>query len=236
MSQAIIEEYYAFLNNKAFPCVGAKAALGREQINCYVAGHLACPKDDREILKFIYTFIDEYRNAATSFHSAAIIFTQPLIIHTEEMFDALLWQRLQSLSDLDAQHYSYDDRVDADPASPHFSFSLKQEAFFIIGLHPAAGRAARQFKYPTLVFNPHAEFQKLRQAGRYEPMKQTVRKRDIKYSGSVNPMLKDFGESSEVYQYSGQKYDSNWQCPLKINHATTEKNSEPGTSQHHSSA
>ena len=108
------------------------------------------------------------------------------------------------------------------------TLSSKQEAFFILGLHPGAGRAARQFKYPTLVFNPHAEFQKLREAHRYEPMKEVVRKRDIKYSGSINPMLKDFGELSEVYQYSGINYDNHWQCPLKINHGT-------GTnSEHHS--
>jgi FPC/CPF motif-containing protein YcgG len=55
-------------------------------------------------------------------------------------------------------------------------------------------------------------------------MKNTVRKRDIAFSGSVNPMLQDFGESSEVYQYSGRKYDDSWQCPLKITHAETKHN------------
>lgn len=37
------------------------------------------------------------------------------------------------------------------------------------------------------------------------------------YSGSINPMLEDFGTSSEVYQYSGRKYDAEWRCPLKFN-------------------
>ena len=255
-NDAIIEEYYSFLGEKAFPCVGAKAALGRQKVRAMVAGHMACPRDDRAILDFLYTFIDHYRQSSTSYHSAAIIFSEPLIIHSEELFDALLWQRLQSLHNLDALQYAYDIRVDADPSSPHFSFSLKSEAFFILGLHAAAGRAARRFRYPTLVFNPHAEFEKLRQTyasmkvsstdpdnkdksqgsmrpieNLYDRMKNTVRKRDILYSGSVNPMLKDFGESSEVYQYSGRIYDSNWQCPLNINHATTEKTS---TTEHHS--
>ena len=84
-----------------------------------------------------------------------------------------------------------------------------------------------QFKYPALVFNPHAQFEKLRSTAKYEVMKNTVRKRDIALSGSVNPMLQDFGESSEVYQYSGRKYDADWQCPLKITHAEVKHNPSP---------
>src|ERR1700730_16719391 len=213
-SQAIIGEYLAFINNKAFPCVGAKAALARQHIKCMVADHMECPKDDRAILQFLYDFVDDYRNSGGTFHSAAIIFKGPVSVN-EESFDELLWKRLQALEDLDKRNYAHDERVHADPSSAHFSFSLKEEAFFIIGLHPSSSRPTRQFKYPTLAFNPHAQFEKLREANRYKKMKDTVRKRDIAYSGSVNPMLKDFGESSEVYQYSGRKYDNKWQCPLK---------------------
>jgi len=223
---AVIKEYFAYLHNKAFPCVGAKAALAQQHIKCMVADNMACPKDDHTILKFLYEFVDNYRNAKETFHSAAIIFKKPES-PDEEMFDELLWQRLQALADFDAENYIYDTRVDANPSSANFSFSLKEEAFFIIGLHPLSSRRARQFKYPALVFNPHAEFEKLRQAHRYQQMKDVVRRREIEYSGSVNPMLKDFGESSEVYQYSGRNYDKEWQCPLKINHASIKYNSSP---------
>ena len=222
--QAIIEEYIAYLNNKEFPCIAAKAALAKQQIKYMVADHIACPKDDLAILQFLYDFVDDYRNSKEFFHSAAIIFKEPEF-HNEEMFDRLLWQRLQALADLDAKNHCYDARVDADPSSAYFSFSLKEEAFFIIGLHPLSSRPTRQFKYPTLVFNPHAQFEKLRETNRYENMKIAVRKRDIAYSGSVNPMLKDFGEASEVYQYSGLKYDNQWKCPLKVKHAEIKHNS-----------
>ena len=164
-----------------------------------------------------------YRNSNEFYHSAAIIFTGPQIIN-EEMFDALLWQRLQALEILDAENYKYDNRVEADPASAKFSFSIKEEAFYIIGLHAASSRQARRFIHPTLVFNPHAQFEQLRASSKYDAMKNTVRKRDIAFSGSVNPMLQDFGEASEVFQYSGRKYDDSWKCPLKITHATTKHN------------
>lgn len=217
----IIDQYLSYLDNKAFPCIAAKAALAKKHINCMVVDHMACPKDDYAILKFLYHFIDEYRKADDFYYSAAIIFREPVTL-TEPLFDQLLWQRLQSLANMDAQQYVYDKRVSNDPASERFSFSLKEEALFIIGLHPGSSREARRFAYPTLAFNPHAQFEKLRAGDRYEKMKEAVRKRDTLYSGSVNPMLADFGEASEVYQYSGRYYDNDWQCPLKINHATNQ--------------
>ena len=216
--ESIIKEYEAYLEKKEFACIAAKAALGRQQIKCFVAGHLAFPKDDVTILEFLYSFIDEYRKSDELYHSAAIIFKGPAM-HNETMFDEMLWARLQSLSDIDAQTYGYDKRVAADPASGKFSFSLKEEAFYIVGLHPASSRLTRQFSYPTLVFNPHKQFEQLRETAKYNNIKGAVRKRDVAYSGSVNPMLDDFGEVSEVFQYSGRKYDESWQCPLKINHA-----------------
>jgi FPC/CPF motif-containing protein YcgG len=223
-AEKIIQEYKEYLSNKEFPCVAAKAALSRGQIKCMVADHMGCPANDRDILQFLYDFVDIYRSSSESFYSAAVLFKAPHV-DSEEMFDKLLWQRLQALADMDAANYSYDKRVNNDPSSAHFSFSLKEEAFFIIGLHPAATRVTRQFSYPALVFNPHAEFEKLREKNQYERMKDIVRKRDIAYSGSANPMLQDFGEISEVYQYSGRNYDAGWECPLKIRHAEIKNNS-----------
>ncbi len=195
--QSIIEEYLSYLNDKAFPCTGARAALAQGYIQCMVAGHMGCPADDRTILQFLYDFVDEYREAKDNFHSAAVLFKAPAILN-EGSFDALLWQRLQALADLDAEKYAFDPRVNADPSFPDFSFSLKKEAFYIIGLHPASSRPARRFSYPVLAFNPHAQFERLRETDHYESMKAVVRRRDIVLSGSVNPMLDDFGNVSEV--------------------------------------
>jgi FPC/CPF motif-containing protein YcgG len=224
--EEIIEAYHNFIGKKDFACVAARAALAKEHIKCFVADHMACPKDDAAILEFLYHFIDYYRETKEPFHSAAIIFKGP-DMYSEDMYESLLWQRLQALSNMDANIYGYDQRVDADPASPKFSFSLKEEAFFIIGLHPSSSRPTRQFGYPAIVFNPHAEFEKLRSGDRYDKLKTVVRKRDVAYSGTINPMLDDFGTVSEVYQYSGKKYSTNWQCPLQINHARISNNPTP---------
>ncbi|MEO6219635.1 MAG: guanitoxin biosynthesis heme-dependent pre-guanitoxin N-hydroxylase GntA [Ginsengibacter sp.] len=225
-SEKIQQEYFKYIDNKDFACIAAKAALAKQQLQCLVVDSMACPKDDTDILKFLYKFIDCYQNSKELYHSAAVIFKEPLF-NSEEMFEKLMWQRLQAISDMDSIEYNYDSRVDHDPASPNFSFSVKKESLFIIGLHPASSRLLRRFKYPALVFNPHMQFEELKDKGKYKKMKDTVRKRDIAFSGSVNPMLTDFGEASEVYQYSGRQYNTAWQCPLKINHAANENNTTP---------
>jgi uncharacterized protein len=211
--EEIIKEYWEFLNKKEFPCIGAKAALSRNHIKCIVLNHMGCPAEDAEALQFMYHFVDGYRISKDPYHSAAVIFKKPTNI-TEEVFEDLFWHRLNALSILDKRMYDHDSRVDSDPTSDKYSFSLKAEAFFIVGLHPASSRKARQFKYPTLVFNPHAEFEKLRTSKRFAKMKEVVRKRDVAYSGSINPMLEDFGNASEVYQYSGKQYTADWVCPF----------------------
>ena len=206
--------------------MAAHEAAVKETICCFVADHMACPKDDHQILSFIYQFVDHYRNVSKGFHSCAIIFAQPENM-TEEEFDVYLWQRLQALNDMDAKRYPYDNRVTPDITSPNFSFSLKEEAFYVIGIHPSSSRLARKFDHPVLVFNPHSQFEKLREEHLYHKMQNIVRKRDEVYSGSVNPMLADFGEGPEVFQYSGRQYESDWKCPLQIRHAKPD---------HHSSA
>ncbi|MEO6316680.1 MAG: guanitoxin biosynthesis heme-dependent pre-guanitoxin N-hydroxylase GntA [Chitinophagaceae bacterium] len=219
--RSIRDAFAAAVGETEFPCIMARSALANQQLRSMTAGHMACPNNDRAILDFLYEFIDEFKKAGAGYHSAVIIFDQP-VETTETLFEQLFWQRLQALADLDARNFGYDKRVSADPMSENFSFSLKEEAFYIIGLHPASSRKARRFSHPAIVFNPHAQFEALRAANKYDKIKQVIRKRDLQYSGSVNPMLKDFGTATEAFQYSGNKYDDQWKCPLHIKHEPNE--------------
>ena len=85
----------------------------------------------------------------------------------------------------------------------------------MIGLHPNASRPARRFAYPMLVFNLHDQFERLREHGTYEKMRETILARDEKLAGDINPMLAKYGESSEARQYSGRMVDDEWQCPFQ---------------------
>ena len=223
--ETIVEEFKNFILDGTYPCVAARAAVSRAHVPCLVVhNNMDKADDDARILLFIYDFVMQFRKVNTTLHSAAVIFTGPEKI-TEDYFETFLWDRLQCLSTLDAGRFPYDARVSRDPASPHFSFSLGEEAFFIIGLHPASSRPARRFKYPAMVFNPHTQFDNLRATHQYDKMKQIVRKRDEIYSGSINPMLKDFGEASEATQYTGRQHDAEWTCPLHITHGSKNNSS-----------
>lgn len=214
----IKQQYLSFLARKEFPCIGAKAALAKGEVRIIAANHMAYPDDDRDILQHIYSFVDDIRLHTPLYATAAVIFAEPAVV-TEAEFDKLFWKRLQAISDLDAVNFAYDPRVASDPESADFSFSLKEEAFYVVGMHALSSRKARQFSYPAMVFNPHTQFDRLKQVGKYEGMKNVIRSRDLKFSGSINPMLADFGESSEVLQYTGIKYDNDWKCPFFARHA-----------------
>jgi FPC/CPF motif-containing protein YcgG len=214
-SVAIEEVYQSFLNSRDYPCVGAKAAVAAGHISCLVAADMNSDADDRRILEYLYDFVDRYRDGDRKYYSAAVVFEQPLVLD-EVMFEKLLWKRLQGLHDLDSLYFSHDPAVSQDPSSPNFGFSIKEEAMFVIGLHPESSRKARRFAYPALAFNPHGQFEVLRETGKYDTFKHTIRERDLRYSGSINPMLRDFGTASEATQYSGKFNGEDWVCPLNM--------------------
>jgi FPC/CPF motif-containing protein YcgG len=82
-------------------------------------------------------------------------------------------------------------------------------------MHANSSRDARRFPWPTLIFNPHEQFERLRSDGKWKHMQETIRQRDVQLQGSINPMLSDFGEQSEARQYSGRPVEEDWRAPFK---------------------
>ena len=130
----------------------------------------------------------------------------------EVAFERDLWAQLRALHEADPR--GWDPATSPDPAAKEFSFSFAGRSFYIIGMHPAAGRPARRFPRPALVFNLHAQFEKLRELGRYDKMRDVIRDRDERQTGGVNPMVVDFGKRSEAVQYSGRHVEGAWDCPF----------------------
>jgi FPC/CPF motif-containing protein YcgG len=65
------------------------------------------------------------------------------------------------------------------------------------------------------VFNLHAQFEQLREAGRYEKLRSSILQRDETLAESTNPMLARHGEISEARQYSGRAVCEEWRCPFR---------------------
>jgi len=197
-----------------FPCVGAKSALARGTLEVLVGHSLESAWDDVLIHSKLLDWANGWRADPEGLRSLAVVFEGPGDL-SESQFEAAMWERLQSLADKDVwRGQPYDERVSADPEDPHFSLSFGGEAFFVVGLHPKASRPARRFPRPTLVFNLHEQFEKLREQGRYERMREKILQRDVALAGDINPMLSRHGETSEARQYSGRMVGSDWQCPF----------------------
>lgn len=210
----IAEQFRDFVREPSFPCVGAKAALARDNMRIIVGRDIGSAWDDLRILPELTKLAADYRANPELFQTLVVIFQERSIIGEAE-FEDFMWQRIQSLADKDALWFQHpqDARVSDDPDSPHFSLSFGGEAFFVVGLHPGASRPARRFERPALVFNLHDQFEQLRAQNRYEKLRTSILDRDLSLAGSLNPMLARHGEGSEARQYSGRLVDSQWECP-----------------------
>lgn len=210
----LAHEICSFIGDADFPCVGAKAALNRGGMEFVVARDFRSAWDDLRILPALIGLAKRYRAEPKLFQSLVVIFEKGAP-DDEEQFERLLWERLTSLARKDEWlGQTPDTRVAHDPEDPHFAMSFGGEAFFVVGLHPEASRAARQFSYPAMVFNLHDQFTKLREKGLYEKLRKTILGRDVELAGSVNPMLASHGAISAARQYSGRSVDEAWRCPF----------------------
>ena len=207
LRQRILDQFY--------PCTGAISAFSQ---HCYRFGlypELACDSAVRAVCHDLYCFCHEFTSIDDNFITFVAMFRGPAI-QSERHFEDLLWNQLQGMHALDSGFFIWDKSVESDPTSHHFSYSIGGRAMFVIGMHPEASRLARTLPYPTLVFNLHEQFERLRARGKLEAMKQTIQAREIAFQGSINPMLADFGENSEARQYSGRAVSDNWGMSLSL--------------------
>jgi len=203
-----------FIAEPDYPCVGAKAALAKENLSIVVAWNLQSGWDDLRIHEALLDWSKGYNDDPEDLRNLAIVFVGPSDLD-ELGFERAMWERLQSLTDKDSwRGQTRDKSVSPDPADPHFSLSFGGQAHFVVGLHPHASRPARRFARPAMIFNLHDQFERLRADGRYSKIRRTVLDRDLDYAGSINPMLEVHGEGSEARQYSGRAVPDDWTCPF----------------------
>ena len=209
------ELFRAAIARPEFPCVGAKSAVARGTLQVVRARDITSAWNDLQIHRDLMEWSEKWQDDPEGLRSLAVIFDGPTDL-SEKQFEIAMWDRLQSLADKD--HWlgqSYDSAVSADPEDPHFSLSFGGAAYFAVGLHPRASRPARRFAHPAIVFNLHAQFEKLREQGRFERMREKIMARDIALAGTPNPMLENHGQGSAARQFSGRAVNDDWACPFR---------------------
>jgi FPC/CPF motif-containing protein YcgG len=199
--------------NDYFTCVGGKSSLRQGSYRFGLYKQLASASSAAGLARDLFTFVQEMPDFGDAFTTYIASFEGPNPAD-EAAFEHDLWRTLQLLHERDAPLHRWDPAVSDDPDDARFSFSFAGAAFFVIGLHAASSRVARRFAWPTLVFNPHRQFERLRQRGDFERFQRVIRERDARLQGDVNPMAADFGARSEAAQYSGRHVDDDWKCPF----------------------
>ena len=219
------DSFRALVSNSRFSCVGAKAALGSGSYRVGLYDTLASPGAAAGLARDLFWFVEEQERLGGQFSTFVASFVEPTAAD-EAAFERLLWEQLQRLHEEDRRYHRWDSSVSPDPEDTKFAFSFAGRAFFVVGLHPASSRFARRFAWPTLVFNAHYQFDRLREEGRYLRMREVIRSREIELQGTLNPNLGDFGVRSEARQYSGRPAEADWRCPFHAggaDGATTEE-------------
>ncbi len=215
--------FTAFVADAAFPCLGAKAALNSGSQVLRVYQRLGAQKCAAELARDLEAFVFSDVRRTNMFASFVAMFREPRSLG-EKQFEQLLWLALQQLHQIDVVQHAWNLKVSSDTANARFAFSFASDPLYVVGLHSGSSRRARRFPWPTLVFNPHEQFERLRRDGKWIKMQQTIRRRDTALQGSTNPMLSDFGEQSEARQYSGRPVGADWRPPFKVSGGAPAKN------------
>lgn len=215
-NQSVRSAFNAFVADPQYPCLAAKGLAGRDDYKLEVFGSLGSAPASRALAAGLGSFVHDaprFKEDGGLTAFVAVFTGRPP--RDEAEFDRRLWMQLQRLHDRDEPSPGWDSSVSDDPDDPRFAFSFAGSALFVIGLHPASSRLARRFAWPTLVFNPHAQFERLRREGLFDRLRDRIRERDVALQGTVNPSVADFGKTSEARQYSGRDTTSgSWRCPF----------------------
>lgn len=201
----------AIVDDPLYPCLGARSVFHRGTAMVAALEEVGTPDAAGQLLAGLKVFAAE-ADPEAGLSSFVATFDRP-VIESEREFETLLWKQLQLVHDLDSEAWNED--VSDDPSDANFAFSAAGTAYFVIGLHPRASRLARRAPLPTLVFNPHAQFEELRKAGKYVGMRDAIRARDELFQGTANPMLSDHGASLQASQYSGRHVPEEWSAPFR---------------------
>jgi len=207
----VMNEFRNFILENDHPCIMAQTVFSMDKVELKTYNEFGSLDAAKAIFVDLESYIAEYDFSSNDFKTFIAVFPDSPE-YSEIDFERRLWQQLQYLHQIDDK--DWDPEVSEDVENQNFSFSIGGKAFYVVGLHPKASRTARKSPYPALTFNLHWQFEKLREMGNYENVRDRIRDRDRNLQGEINPMLEDFGKNSEARQYSGRKVGEDWKCPF----------------------
>lgn len=202
-----------FLSQKNFPCVPALHSLeSRDYLVGIYDGEFGSGRSSQSLYRDLLFFKQWQREKNSVYSTLWAVFPELEIDETD--FEARLWKEISSASSFDEPTSRWDPNFSSDPSEPNFCPSFGGDAFFIVGLHPRSSRLARKFPVPAIVFNLYEQFEQLTRMGKYETTVKANRAREMKFAGSLNPMVEQHGDKWEAIQFSGKNNPPDWKCPF----------------------
>lgn len=203
-----------FILQEGYPCIAARTSINSKAFAFGIFDKMDCWRTDGELAHGLTRYLHEMATKPSNYLTYIAIFEFDGF-QDEKQYETAMWSLLNRLALLSDKHFPWPEKVSDDPADTQFAYSFGGRAFYLVGMHPKSSRKARRFPYTAIAFNLHSQFEALRKKHRYGRIKQVIRKNDLRFSGSINPMLSDFGKGLEAPQYSGRAVSPQWECPFK---------------------
>lgn len=210
-------EIKKLLGQPDYPCVAAIQGLNKDEFRVGIYSQLGTGIQAKSLVQDLLAFQKEQLQSGALFLTFWAIFPEGKF-EDETSFESALWRELTYLVKNDSPGTPWDPHFSSDPAQTKFCFSIGGHAYFVVGLHPRSSRLARQFPLPVLIFNLYQQFEELDRRGQFYPMVKIIRKREIKFQGQINPMVKKHGDKWEAIQFSGKNNPDDWKCPFGKTH------------------
>ena len=148
----LVRRFQHHILDKLFPVPVKQGMPYRKYTRYFVADLMYSSKNDKEILRFLYSVIDELRGSKQNAYNAVVLFKGP-DIQTEDDFEYMLGERLHALVELDSRQFSRGAGITGEYPCSDFSLNLKEENLNITGLHGLSSRKTRRFPFPAIVFS-----------------------------------------------------------------------------------
>jgi hypothetical protein len=213
VAQFVHAQLRALVLDARFPCVAARSALKNGTYRFGLYEEMGADATTHGLGHDLRRFVADQDHMSDGFSTFFASFMGP-IPASEDQFEAVLWNQLQKLHDLEAPFEAWDAAVSTDPDSPEFRMSLAGRAFYIVGLHAGSSRWARRFAWPTLVFNANFLFKRLHAENLIQKFRKVTRQLDTRLQGSVNPNVLTPDEVTVAREFSGKKAEDDWKCPF----------------------
>jgi len=213
----IHDDIRALILQNNYPCVAAIQSVVRNDHVIVTYGQFGSGTHWQQLRADLLQYLAVQRATQSRYMSFWAVFSvPPPIPDNETEFEEKLWRELSLLSSKEEQPIDWGKNNASDPNDHAFCLSLKGEKLFVVGLHPQSSRVARRFAHPAMVFNALSQFEQFEKDGTYGTMVNTIRRRELKFQGSINPMVLAHGDVWEAIQYSGRDNPDSWTCPFHL--------------------